>query len=83
MVDSNVMVNGSLPCALQGRAYASGSRLAGAPSNTPMAIIKIAAFVQFLGKFYFFDLRENLRIILFDYAQKRRDAANVVFKPAC
>jgi hypothetical protein len=41
------------------------------------------AFVQILRKFYFFNLRENLPIILFDYAQKRPDTANAAFKAAC
>lgn len=41
------------------------------------------AFAQILGKFYFFDLRENLRRILFDYGQNRSDPANGAFKAAC
>jgi hypothetical protein len=43
----------------------------------------VAAFVQILGKLDFFDLRENLPIILFDYGQKRLGPANAVFKAAC
>jgi hypothetical protein len=44
---------------------------------------RIAAFAQFLGKLYFFDLGENLRLILLDYAQKRPGTANAAFKAAC
>jgi len=39
--------------------------------------------VQILGKFYFFELSENLRLILLDYAQKPRRHANAAFKGAC
>jgi len=39
--------------------------------------------MQILGKLYFFDLRENLPIILFDYGQKRLGTANPSFKAAC
>ena len=41
------------------------------------------AFAQILGKFYFFELCENLRRILLDYAEKRTDLANVAFNAAC
>jgi len=41
------------------------------------------AFVQILGKFYFVDLIENLRRILFDYGQKRSCVANAAFNAAC
>jgi hypothetical protein len=41
------------------------------------------AFVQILGKLCFFNLRENLQRILFDYGQKRLRIANVAFKAAC
>jgi len=41
------------------------------------------AFAQILGKLYFFNLRENLQRILFDYGQKRLGTANVAFKAAC
>jgi len=41
------------------------------------------AFVQILGKFYFVELIENLRRILFDYGQKRSCIANAAFKAAC
>jgi hypothetical protein len=41
------------------------------------------AFVQILGKFYFFNLLENLRRILLDYGQKRSGTANATFKAAC
>jgi hypothetical protein len=41
------------------------------------------AFAQILGKYYFFDLLENLRRILLDYAQKRSCTANAAFKAAC
>jgi hypothetical protein len=40
------------------------------------------AFAQILGKFYFFNLLENLRRILFDYGQNRSCTANVAFKTA-
>jgi len=39
--------------------------------------------VQILGKFELFDLRENLRIILLDYGQKRSRTTNPAFKAAC
>jgi hypothetical protein len=41
------------------------------------------AFAQILGKLYFFELRENLRRILFDYAQKRSGRANAAFNGPC
>jgi hypothetical protein len=41
------------------------------------------AFVQILGKLYFFKLGENLRIILLDYGQKRSCIANAAFKGGC
>jgi hypothetical protein len=41
------------------------------------------AFVQILGKLYFFQLLENLRLILFDYAQNRAVRANATFNAAC
>jgi hypothetical protein len=40
-------------------------------------------FVQILGKLYFVQLNENLRRILFDYAQKRARLANPAFNAAC
>jgi hypothetical protein len=43
----------------------------------------LRAFVQILGKVYFFELLENLRRILFDYGQKRSGIANAAFKAAC
>jgi hypothetical protein len=39
--------------------------------------------VQILGKLYFFELIENLRRILLDYAQKRTGRANATFNAAC
>jgi hypothetical protein len=39
--------------------------------------------VQILGKLYFFELIENLRRILLDYAQKRTWRANATFNAAC
>jgi len=44
---------------------------------------RFGAFVQILGKLNFFKLGENLQIILFDYAEKRANTANVTFKRAC
>jgi hypothetical protein len=41
------------------------------------------AFAQILGKFYFFDLGENLRRILLDYGQKRLGTTNAAFKASC
>lgn len=44
-------------------------------------------FPQTLGKQFFFESRfelsENLRLILLDYAEKRADAANITFKAGC
>jgi hypothetical protein len=42
-----------------------------------------AAFAQILDKLYFFKLRENLRRILLDYAQKRPRLANAAFSRGC
>jgi hypothetical protein len=42
-----------------------------------------ALFAQILGKFYFVDLSENFRLILFNYGEKRSRFANVAFKAAC
>jgi hypothetical protein len=41
------------------------------------------AFAKILAKLYFFQLFENLRRILFDYAQKRSGRANATFNAAC
>jgi len=41
------------------------------------------AFIQILSKFYFFQLLENLRLILFDYGQNRAVGANATFNAAC
>lgn len=41
------------------------------------------AFIQILSKFYFFQLLENLRLILFDYGQNRAVGANVAFNATC
>jgi hypothetical protein len=38
---------------------------------------------QFLGKFHFFKLFENLRRILVDYGEKRSSTANAAFNAAC
>jgi len=44
-------------------------------------------FSQTLGKQFFlgrrFELSENLRLILLDYAQKRADGANITFNAPC
>jgi hypothetical protein len=48
-----------------------------------VSVLAPRALAQILGKFYFFDLRENLRLILFDYAPKSPQAANAAFKGAC
>jgi hypothetical protein len=40
-------------------------------------------FAQILGKFYFFNLRENLQHILLDYEEKRSCTTNGAFKSAC
>jgi hypothetical protein len=38
---------------------------------------------QFLGKFAFFKLYENLRRILVDYGEKRSGTTNPAFNAAC
>jgi hypothetical protein len=40
-------------------------------------------FAQILVKFYFLNLHENLRHILFDYEEKRSCTTNGAFKSAC
>jgi hypothetical protein len=40
-------------------------------------------FAQISGKLYFFNLLENLRRILLDYAQKRTGRANAAFNGPC
>jgi hypothetical protein len=40
-------------------------------------------FAQILGKLYFFQLLENLPLILLDYEQKRLGPANAAFNAAC
>jgi hypothetical protein len=42
-----------------------------------------SAFAQILGKFYFFELCENLRRILLNYGEKRMRLANIAFNAAC
>jgi hypothetical protein len=44
---------------------------------------RIRAFVQILGKLYFFELIENLSGILVDYAQNPTKRANAAFNGAC
>jgi hypothetical protein len=44
---------------------------------------RFGAFVQILGKLNFFKLGENLKRIIFDYAEKRANTANATFKRAC
>jgi len=41
------------------------------------------AFARILAKFDFFDLRENLRRILLDYAQNVSHPANAPFNARC
>jgi len=53
----------------------------GTPKTAQMAASR--AFAQILGKLYFFQLPENLRRILLDYAQKRPGPANAAFNAAC
>jgi hypothetical protein len=40
-------------------------------------------FAQILGKLNFFNLRENLRLILLDYEENRSRTTNGPFKSAC
>jgi len=40
-------------------------------------------FAKILAKLHFFHLFENLRLILFDYGQKRTERANATFNAAC
>jgi len=58
-----------------------GNWVFGATRTPP--ITSIGPFVQILAKLHFFKLRENLRIILLDYGQKRPCIANATFKRAC
>jgi hypothetical protein len=86
--DSPIMVNGSLPTNCQQSQPIATTpqacrREGDAPTATAPAWAATRVFAQILAKFYFFDLLENLRIILLDYAQKRPDTANVPFKGAC
>jgi len=52
-------------------------------SRATAGTLLFRAFVQILGKLYFFDLNENLRRILLDYGQKRPRRTNRLFKPRC
>jgi hypothetical protein len=58
-------------------------RTASARPSVRSPQIEGSAFAQILGKFYFFELCENLRRILLDYAEKRTYIANVAFNAAC
>jgi hypothetical protein len=84
------MVNRPLPC----RKIAQGNirrrselppRKGGSVATSSQT--KSDEFSQTLGKQIFrglrFELSENLRLILLDYAQKRSDAANIAFKATC
>jgi hypothetical protein len=42
-----------------------------------------AVFAQILGKLNYFNLCENLQLILFDYEEKRSCTTNGAFKSAC
>jgi hypothetical protein len=68
------------------RAYDKRNRVirVGAASAAPtLQNAASRAFVQILGKLFYFELSENLRRILLDYAQKRPDLANAAFNGAC
>jgi hypothetical protein len=82
------MVNGPLPQITSG-ATAPCRNLSSWTGGRSVASLgtgrnaSIGAFAQILGKFYFFNLRENLRLILFDYEEKRSCTTNGAFKSAC
>jgi hypothetical protein len=79
------MVNGPLP----GRSRRGGAERLGAKQYQKRARSphqgdgQRRAFAQILGKFYFLELCENSRRILFNYGQKRRRLANAAFSRAC
>jgi len=82
------MVNGSLP--LADRRHYSGGALrpildagSGVRGSAKHQRSRGGLLMQILGKLYFFDLRENSPIILFDYGQKRLGVTNEAFKAAC
>jgi hypothetical protein len=82
------MVNEPLPCTRLWRRHRTSNRketrrqiLRGAPKHHQSPAL--SAFVQILGKLYFFKLSENLRRILFDYEENRPGTANTPFKGAC
>ena len=82
------MVNGSLPHTVA--TCLTLTDIAEVPANRwSFAFAKTLqtpasrAFAQILGKLYFVQLSENFRLILFDYAQKRRCPANSGFNAGC
>jgi len=78
------MVNGALPRDDRvGTVLAHARNAESASSPGGGAISNSTAFAQILGKFYFFELRENLRRILLDYGQKRPRLANPAFSRGC
>jgi hypothetical protein len=87
-LDSAVMVNAPLPETVATSLMPAGNADNPAKrgnSGTPETSQKAPSptFAQILGKLYFLQLIENLKRILFDYAQKRPHPANAVFNAAC
>ncbi len=81
------MVNGPLPgTGTASAVLAAFAKKATGPKRLLLARTSQKAgivFAEILGKFYFFNLLENLRLILLDYGQKRPGTANAAFKAAC
>jgi hypothetical protein len=79
--------HGERPVATSACTTARLRRRARAPAAV-LSMLRIVASAlprigQILGKFQFFNLRENLRRILFDYAEKRSGIANATFNAGC
>jgi len=79
------MVNRPLPRrgGRTGAARAPGPIAAGVKPEYAALAIDRRLLPQILGKLYSFNLRENLRLILLDYAPKSPRPANATFNGAC
>jgi hypothetical protein len=86
--DSPIMVNGPLPQPRRRRLLGGKISVPAPPRRQGKhprhsARNAGAAFAQILGKLNYFNLRENLQLILFDYEEKRSCTTNGAFNSTC
>jgi len=69
--------------ARRGAVRQSVTRHASIALTIAVNFLRRPGFAQILGKLDFFNLGENLQLILFDYVEKRASTANAPFNRAC